>query len=240
MELLRDDLHYILTRLPKDLKKLLQQEALYGVYLGGGCIRDLVAGTKINDYDLFGSSKELLQRLAHDLVLKRNGRIYKTDNALTILAPPRTPVQFITRWLYSDPTQLIHSLDFSVCQAVIWWTQEEGQPGYWHSLISPNFYPDLAARRLRYTHPQRNEAAGGSMLRVVKYLARGYRISPESLAGVIARLSVGINWDQVLHTAQEGKESPELQATKVITGLLREVDPLSVVDGLDFVEEETL
>ena len=56
------------------------------------------------------------------------------------------------------------------------------------SLCSGTFYQDLAAKRLRYTRPARNEDAGGSLLRVLKYYQKGYRIPLESFAGVLTRL----------------------------------------------------
>ena len=48
--------------------------------------------------------------------------------------------------------------------------------GEYVGLCNIRFYPDLAARRLVYTSPLRNEDAGGSILRVLKFYQRGYRI----------------------------------------------------------------
>lgn len=227
-ELLPDDLHYIVSRLPKDLLSLMKQ---YQVWLAGGCIRAMVAREQVSDYDLLGMTKAQLSHVALILCEKRQGRMWKTDNAVTVLAPPRTPVQFITRWVYKAPEEVPPSFDFTISQAVMWW---EPSPGVWRSLISPRFYPDLAAKRLYYTSPERDEDAGGSILRVLKFLHRGYGIAPESLGRVIARLMKGILDNPDLRPSLV----KEKQLGAALSGLMRAVDPLTVIDGLDVMEEE--
>jgi hypothetical protein len=164
---------------------------------------------------------------------ERKVRCMETDNASTILTPNRTPVQFITRWTFDDPVKLAESFDYSIASAVIWFEKADAQPtdgsrvyGQWKSWCHDTFYADLASKRLRYLFPVRNEDAGGSMLRMTKFLARGYRIAPESLAGLIARMNAGI-------TKHDFLERSEDHQTKVYAGLLREVDPLTIVDGCE-------
>lgn len=221
-ELHNNDLHYVVSHLPKDIRDMLESRP---VVLGGGFIRELIAGNKPNDIDLFGAVPAELSETARELAKTRECRIFYSANAVTVIAENRMPVQFITRWVFEKPEQVIGSFDFTVCQAVVWFADAQ-----WHSAIGEDFYRDLAARRLTYTHPDRNEDAGGSLLRVRKFLARGYSIQAQSLAGVVARLAMGVRW-----------ESPEVGTeaglTRVITGLLREVDPLSVVDGVEVAEE---
>lgn len=216
------DLNFILSRTPKDIREMMKESR---VYLAGGFIRATIAGEKPSDIDLFGQDGGILDNLSVKLALDRKGRRYVSDNAITVLAPPRFPVQFITRWLYSNHEDLVKSFDFTICQACIWWNADTEK---WGSLISDDFYPDLAARRLVYTYPQREEAAGGSMMRVRKFLTRGYSIQAPSLAGVISRL-VGAVRDSDHHDEQS--------RSQIIAGLLHEVDPLVVVDGVDFIDE---
>ncbi len=220
IELTHQDLHFVLTRLPKDVQQLLRENRLF---LGGGFIRETLTGGKPNDIDLFGPSAEVLSLAAQVLQAKRNARLHTTPNAITVLAPPRMPVQFIKRWLYAEAHKVVESFDFTVCQAVIWFADER-----WHSLVAETFYSDLAARRLTYTFPQREEAAGGSIMRVRKFLARGYNIQATSFAGVIARVASGVRGFDSLE---------ERQRAKVIAGLLQEVDPLLVVDGVEIADE---
>ena len=242
--LTQSDLNFVLSRCPRDILKLLKANP-GKLFLAGGFIRATIAGEKVSDIDLFGQSIEDLERIAKDLTLERKGRYFKTDNAYTVLSPPRMPVQFITRWLFPDPDLCILSFDFTVCQAVIWTEKIDieiaDEPGIkktkiiFHSRISDDFYRDLAARRLVYTFPKRDEEAGGSFLRVIKFIKRGYNIQAPSLAGVIARIVSKLDFDRI------GVNIPghmnESRAATVITGLLRQVDPLTVIDGVDFVDE---
>jgi hypothetical protein len=233
MKLSNSDLNFVLSRCPRDIIKLLRDNA-GTLFIAGGFIRATIAGEKVSDVDLFGVSKDDLLRIAKDLTLERKGRFFSTDNAITVLSPPRFPVQFITRWLFSKAAQLVASFDFTVCQAVIWAEQLDGDPVTgkkryrFHSLISDAFYPDLAARRLVYTYPLRDEDVGGSLLRVIKFVKKGYNVQAPTLAGVIARVMNKIDFN---------KADSERQRAMVVTGLLREVDPLTVIDGVDFVDE---
>jgi hypothetical protein len=67
------------------------------------------------------------------------------------------------------------------------------------------------------------------MMRVRKFLARGYSIQASSLGAVIARLVVKVRASDLAST--------EAGTAQVLSGLLREVDPLLVIDGVDAVEE---
>lgn len=222
-ELTQTDLNFVVRNIPGDLRRLMRANELY---IAGGYIRELIAGGKVNDVDLFGPSKGLLESCAEQLAAGRDGaRTHTTQYAATVLAAPRMPVQFISRWLYDDPRVLLEELDFTVCQAAVWFNGTE-----WKSMCSDGFYPDLAARRLRYTHPRRDEEAGGSMMRVRKFLARGYSIQAESLAGVMARVFAKIRHSDLAHEGEEG-------LTKVVAGVLREVDPLLIIDNVGLLDE---
>jgi len=224
-QLTTQDLHFVVRRLPHDIRELMKAHTLF---VGGGFLRETIAGTNdVRDIDLFGPSVEALTALASLLVAGRKGAAqHNTDNAITVLCPPRLPVQFITRWTFDNSEALLQSFDFTVCQVVIWFDKNTHA---WCSAVSDCFYPDLAARRLVYTHPKRDEAAGGSMMRVVKFLKRGYSIQAASLAGVISRLYMKVR-DNHMTDTEEG-------AAQVLSGLLREVDPLLVVDGLEPINE---
>lgn len=224
-KLLQEDLRRVVRRLPKDIIKLIQEK---GIFLGGGFIRALVCGEKPNDIDLFGPSKDRIE-LCVELLQKegRKPRVLRTDNAITLIEPPRAAVQFITRWLYDDPRQCLREFDFTIAQAVVWW-DESG----WRSAVAPTFYADLASRRLRYTQPSRNEDAGGSMLRMRKFLGRGYHVSADDLALLMARVTVKMTQ----HPNFNAIATSENEQADILRGLLREVDPWLVVDGIDPVE----
>lgn len=234
MQLSKTDLNFILSRCPRDVLKLLRYNP-GTLYLAGGFIRSTLAGEKVSDIDLFGGSADDLLRIAKDLTLERKGRYFKTDNAITVLAPPRIPVQFITRWVFTGPMTCINSFDYTVCQAVIWTELMDIIPRetkiIFRSAISPQFYQDLAARRLVYTFPQREEEAGGSFMRMVKFIKKGYNIQAPSMAGVMSR---------ILWKVRDEKMTDEKWMAQVITGLLRQIDPLTVIDGVDFVDEHEI
>jgi hypothetical protein len=221
-KLTRDDIIYITARIPRDVRNLMVK---YGLFLGGGFIRETIAGNPPKDIDLFGPSQPILNTASEELAAEREARIFKTDNAITLIAAPRLPVQFITRWLFLSGDEVLSSFDFTVCQAVVWWNGSQ-----WDSRISDRFYSDLAARRLVYTSPVREEAAGGSMMRVRKFLARGYNIQAHSLGMVMARMFLSVRDNPNFTATEEGVGT-------ILTGLLREVDPLLVVDGIEPVEE---
>lgn len=226
MELIAEDLNYVVGRLPSDVRSLMKNK---GVFLAGGFIRSCIANEPVNDIDLWGAHWEQLKMQAALLASDRKVRLMETDNACTILTPGRTPVQFITRWTFTDPVELAKSFDYSIASAVVWYEVTGLETGQWKSWCHERFYADLAAKRLRYLYPERNEDAGGSMLRMTKFLARGYRIAPESLAGLIARMNSGVKSSDFL-------DQPEFYQAKIYASLLREVDPLSIVDGCEILE----
>lgn len=217
----------ILASLPKDVRDLVLENKLI---IGGGYIRAKIAREKPSDIDLFGTSIEVLQECARQLASDRQARLYKTDNAITVLTVGRIPIQFITKWLYTDAQKLIESFDFTIAQACI-----HPSDGQWVSVCADEFYADLAAKRLVYTRPIREEAPGGSIMRVRKFLARGYWIQSDALAGVIARLVNKIRWDEIRN---ENEIQREEWTSKIIKALLREVDPLTVIDGVEINEDQ--
>ncbi len=220
--LLVEDAQWILSRLPKELRSVLKEAAEGGIiaFVCGGFIRACIAGETVSDIDIITNSVPN----AHFLVSKiKNAieadRTFESDNATTIWKEGIPPIQVIHRWTSATPEELLQSFDFTIAKAGIWYDTRAG----WRHRCDTRFYQDLAAKRLVYTSPQRNEDAGGSMLRVLKFYQRGYRIPLDSLANVIARLSGAIDTTKV-PIGTNGKMD-EAQLGKVLCGLLVEVDP---------------
>lgn len=230
------DLHRVLTRVPRDIVAMLKKSE-GTLWLGGGYVRAIIAGEEPNDIDIFGTSKEQLEIVAEQLKKSReerkiDTRIHKTKNALTLLSSDgRVPVQFITRWKYVSIQEVCESFDFSICQAVVGYAERK-----WQSCISDRFYRDLAAKRLFYTDPIRDGEAGGSMMRVLKYYQRGYTIQTVSLGRVMARVVDGIRKKGIDEGATIDM-SDTAKVGRVLGGLLAEVDPMLIVDGLDLVDD---
>lgn len=203
-------------RLPKRLRELCETEA-GNVFIGGGYIRSCVSGEPVNDIDVFAKnadeSKRLVEKLGGDV------QHDKTKNAYTMTIDG-IHTQFIHRWGFEHPQQCAESFDFTIAKAIIWFgTAENERYPKWLTLCDSRFYADLAGRRLVYTSPVRNEDAGGSLLRVLKFYQRGYRIPLDSMGAVVARLMQGVRRESV-------DIGDEVKLGKVVTGLLREVDPL--------------
>ncbi len=230
-ELKSCDVKWVLSKLPKDVFELLKDHP-GRLFLGGGFIRDVITGSKPNDIDLLGR-ENLLEGLASSFCASRVGagqavRKVKTKNAVTIITPPRLTVQFITRWTYDTPAEVCLSFDYTMAMAVLFY---DGVA--WQSYCHKDYYADLAARRLVYTAPVRHEDAGGSMLRMRKFLSRGWNIQMESMAAVISRLCSGVDWESK-------RAMGEHERTLILAGLLREVDPSILFEGMPPEDHEIL
>lgn len=226
-QLLTTDLDWCVRRLPGDLRgQMMAPDSR--LILAGGYIRSTIAGEEVSDIDLFAPTRTVLERAIESLESGRSRaghkvRIVRTKNAQTLLTMGQMPVQAIHRWLFDRAEDCIASFDFTVSAAAIW-----HEAGMWHSACHDRFYADLAGKRLHYTSPSREEEAGGSMLRAMKFARRGYSIDMLSLGEVISRIVVRM------------RESP-MAATEpgtVIAGLLREVDPLTVIPGMPLETSE--
>lgn len=230
------DLRFVVSRIPKDVRNLMMKTP--GLLLGGGFIRETIAQNKPNDVDLFAFApseaecKAILTLGAHKISENRQTKTYTTQNAISVFTSARMPIQFITRWTFATPEDLVDSFDFTVCQACVWF-----QDSHWRSLISEGFYPDLAAKRLVYTFPRREEEPGGSMLRARKFIQRGYNVQCEALAGVISRLISGVRESKQNERGGWSVFEDEKYLSKILTGLLKEVDPNVAIDGLEPIDE---
>jgi hypothetical protein len=219
--LVQADIRRVVIHLPRDVQALLKEHSLF---VAGGFIRSVISNEQPSDIDLFGADKDKLHEVALKLALSRKARLHETENAYTVLTPGRTPVQFIHRWLYSEPSQLLEEFDYTIARSVAWWHEDR-----WHSLCDACFYADLAARRLVYCKPVRQEDVGGSLMRARKFLSRGYFISATDLGLVVARLMSGVDLDRA--------QASRVDLEQIVIGLLHEVDPLTVVDGIDVADE---
>lgn len=183
-ELQANDLDRAVILLPEPVQTILR--ALPGqVFLGGGFLRAVVAAESPADIDLFTGSQGGAKALAGDLARRTGREMTSSLYAHTVRTEP-FPTQFIHRWCFTSPQAMIESFDFTVAGAALWY-----QDSAWKSLCLPTFYEDALAKRLVYRAPERKEAPGGAMNRVLRFVARGYQIDHESLGAVVARLMTG-------------------------------------------------
>lgn len=211
--LLQEDLRWCVYRLKESVRNALKGNPNQ-LFVAGGFVRSCVSGDKINDIDIFAPNRELAEREARNIARAEAKRIHESGNAFTIKTMPYA-TQFIHRWTFTNPVDCIQSFDFTIAKAAIWWNGTE-----WESACDERFYPDLAAKRLTYCSPIRDEEAGGSMLRVLKFYQRGFKIDMDSLGAVITRIA-----NSAMDMIPEGETSDSVDLCPTITGLLKEVDP---------------
>lgn len=223
----RYDLQACTRRLPKAVLDLLKANPRRAC-VAGGYIRAVIAGEKVSDVDIFAQNKDHAKALALDLSKEQRAgrlvehRIHETDNAFTVLGYPLDP-QIIHRWTFEDVMDVCPSFDFTIACAVLFYCDRLNE---WQGFCDARFYQDLAAKRLVYRLPQREEEPGGSMLRILKFYARGYRIPLDSLGAVIARCVKDIDMKGVTLLGHNEALDHEKALAKIITGRLVEVDPL--------------
>jgi len=200
------------------------------IILAGGYIRSCIANEPVNDIDLITPSKESAKKWVDEIAKVVGKTVYETDNAYSVKVDGLL-VQFVHRWVFDDPVKCIESFDFTIAKSAIWFREN-----FWRGICAHSFYADLAAKRLIYTSPVRNEDAGGSMLRVLKFYQRGYRIPLDSLGAVMARLFNAVDVERLQNV--QGAEKEEFVG-KILTGLLLEVDPNSIVDERAYMPSTT-
>lgn len=183
-QLNKHDLNRALKILPEPVKALLICNGV-DLVVAGGFLRSVVTRDFIKDIDLFSTSAEKAKENWEKLAGK-SADIIMTDNAYTIKNVGNKTVQFIHKWCYPTPQELINSFDYTIARAAIWWDQKTR---LWCSVTDPEFYEDCAGRRLNYKNPNRIEEPAGSLLRMLKFVRKGYSIDNRSLAGVIAKAS---------------------------------------------------
>lgn len=200
--------------LPSEVRCALESKKCF---LAGGYIRAVIANETVNDIDLFVSTKADADDLVKFFQSKCDCKSFKTKNAVTLTGMKHV-VQIIHRWTFDTPAQCIESFDFTIACSAIWYDRE--QVGFF-SMCDDLFYQDLAAKRLVYRNPVRNEDAGGSMLRLLKFYRAGYTGPLQTIADVMSRITSGVRDDC---------PRDAVSLSRVFLGLLREVDPLKV-DG---------
>lgn len=228
------DLDLVLSRVPKDVLALLMDNP-GELFLAGGAIRSILTGEPVSDFDLFGGDARNMKVMAEILTHKRGAKLHTSQNALTVLGPAnQKPVQFITKWQFKTPAELLTEFDFTIAKAVVYYAPPAqlgsigtdgflilGENGGWVGYVDPAYYSDLAARRLVYSG---GGTPGGSLLRAVKLLRRGYSIQVESLAKLLTYVEDERIAAIAPADAFHGKEAVYLR-------ILREVDPLPAVLG---------
>jgi hypothetical protein len=155
--------------------------------IAGGFVRSCIAHDRIRDVDYFVTEEPQAQKMREQYVRwtkTPDSMIYRTDTALTIGNPKEVPIQLIYRFPFDTPADILSWFDFTISQGAIWF----GHDQKWRGMCSERFYADLAAHRLIYTRPVRDDQDIRLFLRILKHVQLGYSISNRSLAMVMATM----------------------------------------------------
>lgn len=177
------DREHAVSLLPPAVQDIMKRHGKE-IVCAGGFLRSAVTGADVNDIDLFVADESLAVKLASELRKALNGQVISTQNAVTVTSNT-TPVQFVHRWKFKSPKDLISLFDFTVTQAAIWYT-----PVYkeWYSVAGDSFYSDIQLRRVRYTSPPRDVNASRSLIRLIQLAKRGYDATVGDMAKIVANI----------------------------------------------------
>jgi len=183
-----EDVYRCECQLPSDLKEVMRSRS-GEVVVAGGFVRSLLSGRCTDDVDVFVPSAKTAQNLVRNVV-DHPGAVRVEKDRVTVFGK-RFNVEFIFRWSFEHPEDLVRILDFTVCQAGIWYDSDGKLVGQ----ACDRFYGDLRDRRLVYSCPDRREEGdeGGSFLRLFKYYDEGYRPSAHTLGRLVARVASGVD-----------------------------------------------
>lgn len=158
------------------------------IFVAGGYLRAITRGELPEreeeiDIDVFVRTPEDADRLRRDL---RARCVHKTDVSFSI-RDWRPVVQIIRTWNFGSLESVMASFDFSCVQAAIACFE-----GGWVGRVGADYYAANDENRLSYLHPERDNGAGRSLMRVLKLVRRGYKIAPEEFSSIIVRAVLSV------------------------------------------------
>lgn len=149
-------------------------------WIAGGAIASAISGDKINDYDLFSPTPELLR----DRLKEAIGFASFEHEFFTNFWVNKHKIQVITRYQPESPQAIFNTFDFTiVCGAY------DGKTFYCHD----RFWQDIATKRLVIPglfFPLK------TLERVAKYSRRGYTVCPVGLMELAKAIqALEVDWD---------------------------------------------
>lgn len=188
----------VVKALPDDLVRYLK--ASRGrLFVCGGFIRDVALGDEPKDIDVFGTDGELVKTSGLALGAERPEGSKSTVYSISIKNPD-LPIQFVWTWPVASPKVAIDRMDFTMCQAAMWWAS-----GQWRSLCSSEFYPDTDEKRLRYTWPSREGTAGRSLVRAMRFVERGWKFPADEITRLVAHTALEVTEPKVAEAGLNGE-----------------------------------
>lgn len=174
-----------------------------GLVLAGGLIRDAVmmheavsSGSNIaergNDADLFviANSEEEARTFAERIAggignVSDNGWNIPIEDPAIEHSDGQGKIQILWRWSRSKPEALIDSFDFVACKAAIYYTWERGAT--LSACVHKQFRSEAGEMKLTFKPgPDRRDTAASSLVRALRFMTRGWTMTPEAMLGLIA------------------------------------------------------
>ncbi len=105
-----------------------------------------------------------------------------SKNAYTIAGEEPPPVSFVTCHRFDTLEECLGNFDFTVCQAGVTYDRVAE---CWVGLVAPEFYRDLAAKRLVLASVNKPV---GTFNRVLRYVGRGYYLDHVAKVELLSEL----------------------------------------------------
>lgn len=167
--------------LPSPIKEILRTG---DAWIAGGYILSKITGNPIKDYDIFFKNADAHHYAVLELKAAYNNiaDIKINEGTTTFKFPDGRPsIQAIGNWYSPNPHSLLDKFDFTISQCALHFNGNS-----YELTLAASFYEDVATRELVYN--PNDESRGSSIMRVVKYAGKGYKISTEELSKVLEAL----------------------------------------------------
>jgi hypothetical protein len=157
--------------------------SLANCYIAGGAILSRVTKQPVNDYDIYPKSKEAIEDIVYRLVEDNSCFVVNvSDRAITFKSNDiksdkgeRAIIQVMTFDTFETPEKIFNKFDFTVCMGAYDYDTKE-------FIFHDDFFPDVASKTLRFNWNTSFPLA--SMLRVQKYVNRGYVIPKSEMTKI--------------------------------------------------------
>ncbi len=163
--------------IPRSILELVKN---HGGFICGGAMTSIFSDQPIKDYDCYFPNETASQGFCRVLQGAEYSNTFTSKNALTFYGGKNTVQVIIKPGLFQDNVKdIVDQFDFTVCQAGI-------DPKTETFYCAPDFFPDLAARRLNYNVKAKYPLA--SLWRSRKYQKKGFTIRASELVKLALRL----------------------------------------------------
>jgi hypothetical protein len=185
-ELDPEDIKRVVSSLPAQISKGLRAYK-DSVCIAGGYIRSIISNEPVNDIDVFITEKGLTTKkfveYGPEYSYSQNTTRNSGDREDIIAVEEGQTIEIMNHYAGSGVNGILENFDYTVAMAAIWW---DGK--MWQSSCHYMFYQDLASKRIRFLRPESERQGAREILRLLKYIQRGYTIDRPSLAQVISEL----------------------------------------------------